>query len=48
MTITPAGQAPFAIGAAVRFLPDPDYVEYVVEVSVRSEPACEVWSGGLR
>lgn len=31
MTIMPAGQAPFAIGAAVRFLPDPDHVEYVVE-----------------
>ena len=31
MTIMPAGQAPFAIGAAVRFLPDPGRVEYVVE-----------------
>jgi len=31
VTITPAAQAPFAIGAAVRFLPDPDRVEHVID-----------------
>jgi hypothetical protein len=33
LTIMPAPQAPFAIGDAVRFLPDPDpdHVERVVE-----------------
>jgi hypothetical protein len=31
ITITQAAQAPFAIGAGVRFLPDPNHVEHVAE-----------------
>ena len=56
MTIMPASQAPFAIGAAVRFLPNPDRVEYVVEcqwISLDSPPhwrLTTVWmdEGGQR
>ena len=31
LTVMPASQAPFAIGDAVRFLPDPNHVERVIE-----------------
>ena len=43
MTMTPAPPAPFAIGATVRFLADPDHVERVMECEWISLYAVAHW-----
>jgi hypothetical protein len=43
MTMTPAPPAPFAIGATVRFLPDPNHVERVLECEWISLDAAAHW-----
>jgi hypothetical protein len=43
MTMMPAPLAPFAIGAAVRFIPDPIHVERVIECEWVSLDAAAHW-----
>ena len=43
MKMTPAPPAPFAIGATVRFLPDPDHLERVMECEWVSFDAAAHW-----
>lgn len=43
ITMTPAPPAPFAIGATVLFLPDPNHVERVIECEWVSFDAAAHW-----